>query len=179
MVSFVHVLAKFLFEHPRGGILLTLASRPRLRDRLATGRPYVSFDDFFIPYTQRLSVNWPYAPHDCLVRRSRSVSVRGTSIGGHTPAGTPSLGPPSPYGTAAPSSARSTPTISGASISSEDWIINPAFEAHIRDLANWSVGPAFAAAFPMLAETVRVKDDGAGGGRGMNPNGHIQGGGTR
>ena len=41
--------------------------------------------------------------------------------------------------------------------------INPVFERHLRDLNNWSLGPAFARTFPMLAETARIKgDDGSG-----------------
>lgn len=43
---------------------------------------------------------------------------------------------------------------------SEELSINPVFERHMRDLNNWSLGPAFAAAFPMLVETTRIKPDG-------------------
>ena len=35
--------------------------------------------------------------------------------------------------------------------------INPAFERHLRDLNNWSLGPAFAKAHPALGETGRIK----------------------
>lgn len=37
--------------------------------------------------------------------------------------------------------------------------INPVFERHMRDLGNWSLGPSFAKAFPMLAETCRIKGE--------------------
>ena len=44
----------------------------------------------------------------------------------------------------------------------EELRINPVFERHLRDLNNWSLGPAFAKAFPMLAETTTIKGDAAG-----------------
>ncbi len=40
---------------------------------------------------------------------------------------------------------------------SEELSINPVFERHVRDLNNWSLGPAFAKAFPMLVETTKIK----------------------
>lgn len=40
---------------------------------------------------------------------------------------------------------------------SEELSINPVFERHVRDLNNWSLGPAFAKAFPMLVETTKMK----------------------
>ena len=43
----------------------------------------------------------------------------------------------------------------------EEFSINPVFERHLRDLNNWSLGPAFARTFPMLAETTRIKGDDA------------------
>ena len=42
----------------------------------------------------------------------------------------------------------------------DELVLNPAFERHLRDLNNWSLGPAFARAFPELVETTRIKDDG-------------------
>ncbi|KAF2239221.1 hypothetical protein EV356DRAFT_528498 [Viridothelium virens] len=42
---------------------------------------------------------------------------------------------------------------------SEDLQINPVFERHLRNLLNWSLGPAFAKAFPDLAAVARIKDD--------------------
>ena len=47
----------------------------------------------------------------------------------------------------------------------EESSINPVFERHLRDLKNWSLGPAFARAFPILAETGRIKEDQGGGKR--------------
>jgi hypothetical protein len=40
----------------------------------------------------------------------------------------------------------------------EEFMINPVFESHLRDLNNWSLGPAFAANMPELVEGVRVKE---------------------
>ena len=40
---------------------------------------------------------------------------------------------------------------------SNEMSINPAFERHLRDLNNWSLGPAFAKAHPALGETGRIK----------------------
>ena len=42
---------------------------------------------------------------------------------------------------------------------SEELMINPVFERHLRDLSNWSLGPAFARAHPALADVARIKND--------------------
>lgn len=42
---------------------------------------------------------------------------------------------------------------------SEELMINPVFERHLRDLSNWSLGPAFARAHPALADLARIKTD--------------------
>ncbi|KAG9691321.1 hypothetical protein KCU95_g8128, partial [Aureobasidium melanogenum] len=39
----------------------------------------------------------------------------------------------------------------------EEFMINPVFESHMRNLSNWSIGPAFANNMPELAEGVPVK----------------------
>jgi len=39
------------------------------------------------------------------------------------------------------------------------WIISPKFEAHIRQLANWSLGQAFADEFPEWKDFVRIKSN--------------------
>jgi len=36
------------------------------------------------------------------------------------------------------------------------WIMNPAFETHIRNLDNWTLGPRFKEEFPDLAEGVKL-----------------------
>ncbi|KAI9851143.1 MAG: hypothetical protein M1838_004352 [Thelocarpon superellum] len=85
---------------------------PRMRDRLVRDYDQYPFDDFFVPFTKTISVNWPHDPMETFVPSSEPEQV----------------------------------------------IINPVFERHIRDLKNWSVGPAFATAFPRLAEAARVHD---------------------
>lgn len=39
----------------------------------------------------------------------------------------------------------------------DELVLNPVFEKHIRDLNNWSLGPAFAESFPALADAVRIR----------------------
>lgn len=89
---------------------------PRMRDKLV--RDYnpdeYLFDNFFIPFTTTLSLNWPYEPTDALL----------------------------------------------TSVDNEGLMINPVFERHLRRLENWSLGPAFAHAFPGLADTYRLKTEG-------------------
>jgi hypothetical protein len=89
---------------------------PKMRDRLVRDynpREYL-FDNFFIPFTTTLSLNWPYEPTDTLL----------------------------------------------SSPENDDLMINPVFERHLRRLENWSLGPAFAKAFPGLADTFRLKTEG-------------------
>ena len=42
---------------------------------------------------------------------------------------------------------------------SDELVINPVFESHLRNLDNWSLGPAFAKAYPNLADTAKIKDN--------------------
>lgn len=86
---------------------------PRMRDRLVMSYQDYPFENWFIPFTRTLSVNWPYEATDCLLSTGES----------------------------------------------DDLIINPVFERHFRNLGNWSLGPAFAEAFPCLVETTRIKLD--------------------
>ncbi|PIG79251.1 bZIP transcription factor [Aspergillus arachidicola] len=85
---------------------------PRMRDRVVMAHRDYPFDNWFIPFTRTLSVNWPYEETDCLL-----------STGDN-----------------------------------DDLIINPVFERHLRNLNNWSLGSAFAEAYPSLAETARIKN---------------------
>lgn len=55
--------------------------------------------------------------------------------------------------------------VGSGSETGEDLVINPVFERHLRDLSNWSLGPAFEKAFPSLADTCRIKKDDRGSGR--------------
>lgn len=84
-----------------------------MRDKMVQVYPTIPFDNFFIPYTTTISLNWPYESMDTLL----------------TIPGTEELG------------------------------VNPVFERHLRDIANWSLGPAFAKAHPCLAETVKIKPE--------------------
>lgn len=89
---------------------------PKMRDRLVrdySPREYL-FDNFFVPFTATLSVNWPYEPTDTL--------LSGTD--------------------------------------SDELLINPVFERHLRSLENWSLGPEFANAYPRLGDTYRLKAEG-------------------
>ncbi|KAF2681674.1 hypothetical protein K458DRAFT_343262 [Lentithecium fluviatile CBS 122367] len=135
---------------------------PRCRDRLINTQPEsdISFEDFFIPFTTTVSVNWPYEPEDCILPASK-VHL------GHSSAS--SLPASSPYSTAVhagspvppmtPQPAVGTPGTIGSLRGDDDqYLINPAFESHLRNLNNWSLGPSFRAAFPTLGPTVRIKE---------------------
>ncbi|KAF2489679.1 hypothetical protein BU16DRAFT_494977 [Lophium mytilinum] len=131
---------------------------PRLRDRITAVHPFTVFDTFFISYTTTISLNWPYEARDCLlpVSAAKASSTSGSQFSATSPysttahAGSPP-GPPTPGGAA------STPG-TGGSKDDDYWLINPAFESHLRNLNNWSLGPAFRTAFPHFAETVRIKE---------------------
>lgn len=40
----------------------------------------------------------------------------------------------------------------------DQWLINPAFESHLRDLGNWTLGPTFRGTFPQFADCVKIKE---------------------
>lgn len=84
---------------------------PRMRDRLATSHQEYPFDNWFIPFTRGLSVNWPYEATDCLLSAGNS----------------------------------------------DELLINPVFERHLRNLSNWSLGPMFAEAYPSLVDTTQIR----------------------
>lgn len=86
---------------------------PKMRDKLVSSYQDYPFENWFIPYTSTLSVNWPYEATDCLLSASES----------------------------------------------DELAINPVFERHVMRLENWSLGPAFARAYPAMATTVRIKSD--------------------
>ncbi|QDS77323.1 hypothetical protein FKW77_004808 [Venturia effusa] len=106
---------------------------PRLRDAMVQtpthSQPH--FDQFFIPYTTSLSVNWPYRDSDVLLPSTFQATAT------------------SPNSSAA-----------GAVQQAEEpaWRMNPVFETHIRNLENWSLGPAFRDVFPNWVETVRIAE---------------------
>jgi hypothetical protein len=122
-------------------------------------KPFTLFDTFFVPFTTTVSLNWPYDPRDCLIRAPRAVS-NASSIRASSPYSTPSH-TPSPAARLTPQPVASALGPIGGFVKPKDddqWVINPDFEAHIRDLKNWSLGPAFATAFPQLADAVRIKE---------------------
>src|SRR4051794_18447484 len=45
---------------------------------------------------------------------------------------------------------------------SGEYVINPVFERHIRELENWSLGSKFANIFPELAPHIRINDNPVG-----------------
>jgi hypothetical protein len=84
---------------------------PGMRDRIITSYQNYPFENWFIPFTSELSVNWPYEDTDCLLTAGDS----------------------------------------------DELVINPVFERHMRNLSNWSLGPCFAEAYPALADTAPIK----------------------
>ncbi|WPH00241.1 Hypothetical protein R9X50_00306400 [Acrodontium crateriforme] len=78
----------------------------------------VPFEEFFVPYTTTVSINWPYGRDQVLVA---------------TPLASPDD----------PSAVKMT----------------AGFEAHLRDLRNWSLGTKFKQTFPQLVDdSVRIVD---------------------
>ncbi|KAH7067369.1 hypothetical protein BKA63DRAFT_522056 [Paraphoma chrysanthemicola] len=135
---------------------------PKLRDRLVITKPFVSFENFFIPFTTTVSLNWPYEPQDVLLPASK-VNSHTLSVASSIPASSPysthvnagsPQGPPTPQPPAQPSGLG----LMGPLPKEDDqWLINPAFESHLRDLNNWSLGPSFVGTFPAFADCVKVK----------------------
>jgi len=74
------------------------------------------FENFFIPYTTTLCLNWPYEDIDVLLQ----------------------------------------------SPDTEELMVNPVFERHLRRLENWTLGDAFAKAFPGLLDTFNLKSEADG-----------------
>ncbi|KAF2111571.1 hypothetical protein BDV96DRAFT_185788 [Lophiotrema nucula] len=138
---------------------------PRLRDKIITTQPFTPFETFFIPFTTTISLNWPYESRDCLLPASK--------VKNNTLSTTSSIAASSPYSTAVHAGsppAPPTPLASAASpggtttapLPKEDdqWLINPAFESHLRDVRNWSLGPSFRSTFPSFADVIRIKEGG-------------------
>ncbi|KAL1632387.1 hypothetical protein SLS56_003629 [Neofusicoccum ribis] len=141
---------------------------PRLRDHIITDQPQQAFDNFFIPYTTSLSLNWPHNPRDCLLPASSvPASINTTPSGIPVDPATEASPTPATGSTNAVSGNDSatggdgSPTTTGeaGSVADEDqWVINPEFEGHLRNIENWSLGPQFRAAFPGLANYVKIQD---------------------
>ena len=87
----------------------------------------------FIPYTTTLSLNWPYGDDTIWEPPPERNGDNGHSI--------------------------AAAYRNGAGPGEENWptmMLSKAFEAHVMDLSNWSLGPAFAKKFPKLVDGVRI-----------------------
>ena len=127
--------SQLLTPHP---IWIDFLPWPRLRDKLTQNHRNYPFENWFIPFTSEISINWPYEPTDCLLLSSSSTSLatasaESASVHGNTP---------------------------GDHTVDETPVINPVFERHVMRLENWSVGRTFVDAFPELQDCVKVKVDG-------------------
>ena len=104
-----------------------------MRKQFCLSADKINFDDFFVPYTSTISINWPHAPDSVLLSRDR------------------------------PSSHALDPAAKGPAADADSVVINPAFERHLYDLGNWSLGPAFRKQFPALADaSVRITERSGG-----------------
>ena len=119
---------------------------PRLRDAATQTNPFPNFDTFFVPYTTTLSLNWPYSPSDVLLPTGPGAAhpITAPSVAAHSPASASSHG-------------------RGEDGPEPVWRMNPAFETHLRDLHNWTLGPNFRDTFPDWANAVRIKEEEDGG----------------
>lgn len=93
------------------------SDRPHMRRvlTLSSVDAPVKFEEFFVPYTTTLSLNWPY-PKDQVLIQSASADENAMTM-------------------------------------------NPVFEAHLRDLGNWSLGKEFEGTFPgLVGDGVRILD---------------------
>lgn len=87
------------------------------------------FENFFIPFTSTLCLNWGYEDTDVLLRMPGGGGGGGEEEGEGND-GEEELG---------------------------DLMINPVFERHLGRLENWTLGEAFERAFPRLRGTYRLK----------------------
>ena len=123
-----------------------------MRDRIIRA-PSIStypFDSFFVPYTTTMSLNWPYEHSQCLLPTAYNK-----------PSHNPLDGPVTPLRQGSNDASAASSAIETAlhgSDDGEEFVINPVFESHLRNLDNWSLGTPFKHAFPDLAEDVRVRD---------------------
>ncbi|KAF2646015.1 hypothetical protein P280DRAFT_98 [Massarina eburnea CBS 473.64] len=137
--------SQLFMPHP---FWMTYLPWPQMRDSFIATRTRPDFNSFFIPYTMTISLNWPYPPRDVLIPAPSSTTSTKTHHTLSTTSGS------SPYSPAAASPASHTTTAG----KEQEYVMNPAFEAHLRQLKNWSVGPSFAQAFPDAVRGVWIKD---------------------
>jgi hypothetical protein len=105
-----------------------------MRNQLTLSEKEIDFNDFFVPYTTTLSLNWPYSSDMILVQQSPQQQHSSTK-------------------------GNNTPSRSGrADDNTPEFVINPLFEQHCRTLSNWSLGAVFQQTFPHLVdESVRIE----------------------
>ncbi|KAL8866011.1 MAG: hypothetical protein Q9174_006556, partial [Haloplaca sp. 1 TL-2023] len=124
---------------------------PRMRDRMCGLWEGITLDEWFVPYTTTLSLNWPYEECDTLLSLPRGGGEERNDGGGRGKGGGGGGGDGGG---------------NGNGNEEEQYTINPVFERHLRDLNNWTLGPAFEKAFPNLSDTCKIRREDRGGGRG-------------
>ncbi|KAF2835391.1 hypothetical protein M501DRAFT_942051 [Patellaria atrata CBS 101060] len=136
---------------------------PRLRDRMVLLDPFIHFADFFIPFTTTINLNWPHDPRDPPAPLYPAAGTTASPLPSASSVYTPTSGTAtSPFSTAVQVGTPETPVTEngmGRPVQSEEeqWLINPAFEEHLRDLRNWSLGPKFRELLPGLADCVEIR----------------------
>ena len=120
-----------------------------MRDATVTTKPPPTFDAFFLPLTDTYSVNWRDRP--CFVRRPRGGRARPRPSGG---------GPAAPPSVAREAGMLLDAVGGGDEEGDDDMVVDltPEFEAHVRDLSNWTLGRSFADTFPQWEHCVRIKN---------------------
>ncbi|MCJ1447314.1 MAG: hypothetical protein MMC23_007825 [Stictis urceolatum] len=86
---------------------------PEMREELVRQYQRYPFENFFVPFTKTMSVNWPFEDADVFLPQERAE---------------------------------------------DGLVMNPRFEAHMRELKNWSLGTQFSQTFPLLSTGVRIVD---------------------
>ncbi|PVI02933.1 hypothetical protein DM02DRAFT_275035 [Periconia macrospinosa] len=126
---------------------------PGMRDIFILGPNIIDFDTFFIPFTTTISLNWPHNPRDVLIPASKAQSIQTSASSPYSSAG-------SPAGAQPPTSNPSNNLFATGLNPHDDetWVMNPEFEAHLRNINNWSLGSEFRAAFPNAVSGVRLED---------------------
>ncbi|KAF1351042.1 hypothetical protein BDV97DRAFT_350946 [Delphinella strobiligena] len=125
---------------------------PMMRDRLvratAQSPSAYPFESFFVPFTTTLSLNWPYESTQCLLPAAYHTKPSTASSGDGTV--------PDPSDASVTATAIEN-VVNGVD-DGDEFMINPVFESHLRNLDNWSLGSPFRNAFPDLVEDVKIKD---------------------
>ena len=106
---------------------------PGMRDAITRHADRFFLEEFFVPYTTTLSLNWPHGDAAIWEPSPPRDGAGHGPHGGHARGG------------------------GAEEDGAEELVMSAAFEAHIMDLNNWSLGPAFVNQFPALAEGVRVE----------------------